>query len=274
MLQHYGVFIEEIDVAEIKLPKQIDMERVYKAIVGSFISSHDYYFAFSDFRPLFDKAVDIFSAPEFRISLINKYRCSMSQIFSQELVRFFSGQPIKLYSASEMNEYQNPIKINHPAIIKEKKIGKIAFDITTYFHPNRDVAVCVGLDDVDQFFAEGMFIGANHEFKHEVNINLHDKEYIDYLLPEEFDLDKMVSFVQKCQKPTDIYVILTHKTIQETKKYEVVGRADEKNGITWVNVNGDIKKSTKKLIHELSHLFGAEHTGLITTQKTVFLLKK
>ena len=123
----------------------------------------------------------------------------------------------------------------------------------------RTLKATVYLCNVNQGYAESLIRSVSKEFEENFGIKVQSVGYnqlYNYEIESDYEAAKR-QLRDLAEKPSDIYILLTTR-IPEI--YFVGGIAGAKEGTVMIDSSGKPKEDVHKLMHEIGHLFGAEHS--------------
>lgn len=160
-----------------------------------------------------------------------------------------------------------------PSVLDKAKINpaKKELKIERLILPQRDtkklrnIEVNVALDGVSRKYAQELLNEVSERYSKEFNISFKAVDFYNHKLPETWRTDlEMEKIKNKSRRRSDVYLLFSSRD-WDNQDYlgsdPITGEAQDNLGYAWVETHNK-KSDLENLIHEITHLFGVNHTNL------------
>lgn len=268
LLAKHKIHLKIGEKIELDMPELFDSEELVYGIKHSFSKPHDYYFAISHFQDYSYENDDfaVKALTESRVCFIDSdfQEENLEELVSQEILRLFSD-------AKNTNFYKN---IDYYSIgVSEEKIKKNIFKTFNEKPYNitpdifqRVITVNIGLDNVSEDMANYLLEQASKVYEKNFGIKFKAVDLYEYKLPKAWNTFKQMKKIKnKAKQSSDLYLMFTNTNWGQNSDgegYSIAGEANPYYGYSWIEVYNDLDRVIHTLVHELAHLFKAEHVYL------------
>lgn len=259
-LSKYGIFLEIAEQIRVSLPEELS--ELELGIKHSFSSPKDFYFTLTSsnsYRGEEDYSIN--SKPERRICLVDRdlNHETLDVVISQEILRFLAGKE-DIAVLEDSSPYFSEIPEKEVRRNLTKQFFKPEQSNAQNYNRHRTVTINVILDGTAPEKA-GVLVGkASERFNRDFNISFRILGVYNYALPKSWDFSRVYQeLFSGIRTKSELYLLFTDKDWNEKGK-DLGGQASPNVGFGWIGTNN--RAAENITLHELGHIFGANHTYL------------